>query len=142
MNKQFVIIDTNILFSALLNPSARFAEMILTSDVYLFVICESVIVELFEHKDRIAQISRLSADELVTTYHDLLRHVTLYKETWIASENWQKAFQLCKDIDEDDTPYIALTLELNGLLWSGDRKLKNGLQHKGFTQFFDPFTIN
>lgn len=142
MDKQFVVVDTNILFSALLSPSTRFAETILTTDEYIFMICESVVVELFEHKERIAQISRLPADELVTTYHDLLRHVTLYKETWITSANWRKAFQLCQDVDEDDTPQVALTLELSGLLWTGDRKLKSGLQDKGFTQFFEPSTIN
>lgn len=138
MDKQFVIVDTNILFSALLHQSTRFAEIILTSDTHLFIVCELVVVELFEHKERIAQISKLPTEELVATYHDLLRHITLYKETWITATNWQKAFQLCQDIDEDDTPHVALALELSGLLWTGDRKLQTGLHHKGFSRFFDP----
>ena len=28
----------------------------------------------------------------------------------------KKAYTLCKDIDEKDTPYVALTLELDGLM--------------------------
>lgn len=30
------------------------------------------------------------------------------------------------------------TLELGGLLWTGDRKLKTALRAKGFDQFFEP----
>ena len=42
----------------------------------------------------------------------------------------QKAFDLCKNIDEKDTIYVALTLELRGGLWTGDKKLINGLEKK------------
>jgi len=31
-----------------------------------------------------------------------------------------------------------LTLELNGWLWTGDKKLKAGLKRKGFDRFFEP----
>ncbi|WP_322744651.1 PIN domain-containing protein [Cuspidothrix issatschenkoi] len=44
----------------------------------------------------------------------------------------------CKDIDESDTPHVALTLQLEGLLWTGDKKLKEGLIIKGFDKFFEP----
>jgi len=44
---------------------------------------------------------------------------------------------LCKDIDESDTPFVALTIELKALLWTGDKKLKEGLKKKGFISFFE-----
>ena len=40
-----------------------------------------------------------------------------------------------KEIDEDDTPFIALTLELNALFWTGDRRLKRNLKERGFALF-------
>ncbi|WP_413176102.1 PIN domain-containing protein [Anabaena azotica] len=40
-------------------------------------------------------------------------------------------------MDESDTPHVALTLELEGLLWTGDKKLKEGLIRKGFDKFFE-----
>jgi hypothetical protein len=33
---------------------------------------------------------------------------------------------------------MALTLALDGRLWTGDRKLRKGLTARGFTRFFDP----
>ena len=51
-----VILDTNILFSALLSSQSSFAKTLLTSDRRFFV-CEMVIVELFKHKDRITSLS-------------------------------------------------------------------------------------
>jgi predicted nucleic acid-binding protein len=49
-----------------------------------------------------------------------------------------QAYRLCKHIDEDDTPFIALTLELNGVFWTGDKHLKEYLKEHGFTLFFEP----
>lgn len=40
---------------------------------------------------------------------------------------------LCKDIDEKDTPYIALALEFQINLLTKDEELAKGLRSKGFT---------
>lgn len=134
-----VVIDTNIFFSALLSQDSRFAAIIQRSD-YRFFICEYVVVELFKHKERITRYSRLSEEELLLLYYDLLRKVTIYKEDLISLRNRRTALTLCQDIDEADTPHVALTLELGGFLWTGDRKLRMGLQEKGFARFFDQET--
>jgi predicted nucleic acid-binding protein len=41
-------------------------------------------------------------------------------------------------VDEKDTPYIALTLYLDGLFWTEDGVLKEGLRARGFDRFFEP----
>lgn len=133
--KRPVIVDTNILFSALLSQNSLFADAILQK-VEAFFICEFVVVELFKHKERIAERSKLNADELLLTYHTLLRSITIFKEDLISVPHRQKAFDLCHEIDPADIPHVALTLELNGLLWTGDRKLKSILAAKGFADFF------
>ena len=61
----------------------------------------------------------------------------IFKEDLITKEHWFEACNLCKDIDETDTPRVALTLELDGLLWTGDKKLKDGLKKKGLNKFFE-----
>lgn len=136
-----VIVDTNIFFSALLSVHSKFSELLQRSDRSFFI-CEYVVVELFKHKERIAARSKLADEDLLMSYYLLLRRVTVYKEDLISTDNRRTAFHFCQGIDENDVAHVALTLELDGLLWTGDRKLKNGLQRKGFTQFFDPSTIS
>lgn len=136
MSSPAVVIDSNIFFSALLNEKSRFAETIQRSE-HTFFICEYLIVELFKHKERIATISKMDSDDLNAMYYLLLRKVTIYKDDLISVENRQKAWNLCRDVDPNDTPHVALTLELDGLLWTGDKKLKNGLANQGFDQFFE-----
>lgn len=44
-------------------------------------------------------------------------------------------YDLCKDVDIKDTPFVALAIELGPSLWTGDKKLKEGLKQKGFDNF-------
>ena len=132
-----VAVDTNIVFSALLREQSRFSEIILRSD-HEFYVCESVLVEIFRHKERILRSSRLGEADLAGLYHVLLRRLNIYKEERIAPEHWTRAHTLCCDVDETDTPHVALTLQLGGVLWTGDRSLPEGLEARGFTLFFTP----
>lgn len=132
-----IIVDTNIIFSVFVTGRSSFADTLLRS-TYRFFICELALVELFKHRDKIVEASRLSEEEIVRLYHILLRRISIYKEDLIAPENWRAAYHLCRDVDENDTPHVALTLELDGLLWTGDKMLREGLQRKGFERFFEP----
>jgi predicted nucleic acid-binding protein len=133
---QPVILDTNILFSALLHTQSQFTRIIVGSGRSFFI-CESTIVELFKHKERIVQLSRLSETEVIRLFYTLLRHVTVSKEELIDPASRKKAYELCADIDEADTPHVALTLHLDGLLWTGDKRLRKGLAQRGFDRFFE-----
>ncbi len=41
-------------------------------------------------------------------------------------------------IDEKDIPFLALSIEFQAPLWTGDKTLKRGLLAKGYTHFFNP----
>lgn len=132
-----VVVDTNIIFSALLRSESRFAETLLRAE-HRFYVCESVLVELFKHKEKILRLSRLTDEDLARLYHVLLRNLHLFKEDFIAPEHWRSAHLLCLDIDDADTPHVALALELDAPLWTGDKRLRQGLEARGFTRFFSP----
>jgi predicted nucleic acid-binding protein len=40
--------------------------------------------------------------------------------------------KLTADIDEEDTIFVALNDHLKAHLWTGDKKLTNGLRDKGY----------
>jgi predicted nucleic acid-binding protein len=105
-----VVVDTNILFSALLRSQSTFVDILFTSG-HQFYVCELVMVELFKHKEKIVRLSKLSEEDIVRVYHILLRRLTLYKEDLIAPEHRAAAYVLCHSIDASDTPQVALTLE-------------------------------
>ena len=132
-----VVVDTNILFSSLLRSPSSFAQTIVGSG-HSFFVCESTIVELFKHKERIVKLSQLGEDEVVRVFYLLLRHVTVSKEVLIPPDVRQQAYRLCKEVDVGDSPHVALTLHLKGRLWTGDKKLKAGLHEKGFDRFYEP----
>lgn len=99
-------------------------------------------MELFKYQNKIIKLSKLSEEELIQFYHIILKRINLYKEDLIQTNNLKLAYNLCKDIDIYDTVHVALTLELQGKLWTGDNKLKQGLIKKDFNSFFQPEKIN
>jgi len=135
MDSTKIVVDTNILFSALLRDNTAYSWVLLDT-ARTFCVCESTIIELFKHKERIVRHSKLDKDDVIRVLYILLRNLHIYKEALIDAEIRQQAVVLCRDIDPMDAPQVALTLHLDGLLWTGDKRLRRGLAEKGFTAFF------
>ncbi|MBW3570108.1 MAG: DNA-binding protein [Gemmatimonadetes bacterium] len=132
-----VVVDTNILFSALLRADTVFAQVLFHAP-RTFFICETTLAELFRRKDKLMRRTRMDEAALVRSYHLLLKRVEVSKEDRIPAQFWSRARTLCAGLDADDEPQIALTLALHGLLWTGDKVLKTGLIARGFDRFFIP----
>ena len=135
-----IIVDTNILFSALLREPSRFVELLFQSE-FDFYICEYVIIELFKHKDRLVKQSKLSEGDVLRLLYRVLKRLHIYPERLIAPEFITEAQRLCASVDANDSVHIALTLVLGGQLWTGDRKLVDGLTQQGVDIFFTPPTL-
>ena len=60
--------------------------------------------------------------EVLEILYQLIRHIDFYDESSISVNALKNAWELEKDVDPKDMLFVALTLELNGLLWSGDNK--------------------
>lgn len=131
-----LVIDTNILFSSLLGKSVAIRETLFSVPDLKPYSCKFAIVELFKHKDKLLKCSGLKEDELLELFYYLMTKIEFYNEDAISDASLQKAYALCKDIDVKDTVFVALTIELNGLLWTGDEQLVKGLKQKGFSQLY------
>lgn len=131
-----VIVDTNILFSILLRKKSRMRDVLMTAKGVHFYGCRMSIAELFKHKSKILKYSALSEEELFESLQEILQRLSFHDEFSISQPSIQAALELCRDVDEKDTPFVALTIELDGVLWTGDRELADGLRAKGFGRFF------
>jgi predicted nucleic acid-binding protein len=60
------------------------------------------------------------------------------EEGSISIGTWTEARRLCRDVDPNHTVFVALTLHLDGQLWTGDEELKAGLKARGFDRFYQP----
>ena len=130
-----IIVDTNIVFSALLNTSSRIGQISINGKNYFeFYSPEYVRFEIFQHKEKIKSIGKFSEDEFIETYSLILKNITILNHSIIPPEIYRSAELLCKDIDVDDTIFVAVSDFAKGKLWTGDMKLLNGLKNKGYEQ--------
>jgi len=133
-----VVVDTNIVFSILLAPASPLRDALFRPG-RRFLICETCLVELFRHREKLLKLRpAFPPSRLEATFHAILRQLDLYKENSIGLDAWNRAEEYCRDVDPQDAPHVALTLEVDGLLWTGDKRLRRGLEAKGFDRFFTP----
>jgi predicted nucleic acid-binding protein len=133
-----VVVDTNILFSALVSRRSRIREILLMEAGMSFCCPRFIFSELFKHKERIVAATDLSEDELLDALSSLFAHIQFVDESAIPLGVWVEARRLCSGIDEKDTPFLALAIHLNARLWTEDDELKKGLRARKFDWFFDP----
>ncbi len=130
-----VIVDTNIIFSILLQRSSTLEDIFFDENTEFYA-PNLLLVELFRHKEKIIKYSLLSVDELNELLQIVIGRIHFVSDQLLSVENTEKAYELCMDIDPSDTPFISLALELDALLWTKDKVLKVGLEKKGFDKFF------
>jgi len=63
--------------------------------------------------------------------------INFINEELIPRKTWLFAAEIVKDIDIDDSDFLALTKHLKGYLWTGDKKLYNGLKQKKFNRIYN-----
>lgn len=133
-----VVVDTNILFSALVSRHSRIREILLMESSLSFCCPRFIFSELFKHKERILAATELSEEELLEALTSIFAHIQFVDESAIRVGDWIEARRLCSGIDEKDTPFVALTIHLNARLWTEDNELKSGLRANSFNLFFEP----
>jgi predicted nucleic acid-binding protein len=126
-----IIVDSNIIYSALLSKDNT-CQYVMFSEKFDFYSPNFMLTEIFNHKEDIKKRSELSEEVLVFQLERILSKITFVKEEIVSTNFYYDAFQLCKDLDIDDIPFVALTLFLNGHLLTGDKVIYNGLKVRDF----------
>ena len=130
-----VVIDANIVFSALVTSNPNRRKYLFSNEIKLYS-PNFLITEIFKHKEPILKASTLSNSELSELLNKVFQRISFVNEELISVKNYMEVYRLCKGIDENDVPFLALTLQLDGKLWTKDKQLKTGLLARGFNSFF------
>ena len=137
--KPTIVVDANILMSALITKQGQVAAMLLDAgERYRFVSCHFLYIELFKHKEKLVKLSRLPEADFLDYLLGILNRIEFLSEALMPTDTLEQARLLVQDVDPRDVYYVALTLHQNARpggarLWTGDRKLSDGLQAKGVT---------
>ena len=133
-----IIVDTNIIFSCLLNSQGTIGDIIFNSEnIFEFHSNQYMRFEIRKHWNKLLKISKLTDDELQVAYDKMLTKLKFINEELIPKSDWEKAEQLLIEIDLDDTDFVALTRYLKGSLWTGDKPLYDGLKVKRFRTVYN-----
>ncbi len=128
-----IIVDSNIVFSAILNSDGNIGQLILEGSAYFdFFSIGLLKSEILNHKKKILQIGNFSEEQFAKIYLLVLSKITFIEDIVLNTSDLISAFELVKDIDENDAMFVALNTYLNAKLWTGDKKLIAGLIRKNY----------
>ena len=131
-----IVVDTNIVFSAILNTDSKIARILLQPKTRLnFYSTDQLLIEIEEHKEKIKKISNYSDSELDKAIKIISNKIRFININLIPKEVYLKAESLTMDVDVDDTEFVALTEHSKAKLWSGDKELIKGLTEKKWQKF-------
>jgi predicted nucleic acid-binding protein len=129
-----ILVDANIVFSGILNSDGKIGDLLINSPKYFsFIAPEFLRHEIKSKHQRLHKISGMSMEQITEAEYYICRNITFISEDQIAEKHWIDASALVAGIDEDDIHYIAYSKQFRCKVWSGDKKLINGLLKKGFT---------
>jgi len=124
------VIDSNILFGAIISSRRIYFEIIKNFDLYA---PDYVLKEIEKYKELLLVKTKLSKKELNSFLITLFKGITILPSIILDGTSKQKALELCWDVDEKDSPFVALAIEMNIPLLTNDKKLYNGLKKKNFS---------
>ena len=125
-----IIVDVNIVFSAILNTNSKIADILLNSKgIFDFFAPDFLQTELDKYLQR---FRKLSIHEIKSVENRITKPIVFMSGIHIPENKWILAENMVKDIDSKDTPYVAFSLFYRCKIWSGDKALRNGLENRGF----------
>lgn len=138
-----IVVDTNIIFSGLLNSDGFIGDILLNSgDSFEFYTPTIAMDELLRHKAKLLKLSGYTQNQFEFLLRVFFKEIQLIDLESINSDSLEKAEMLTHDVDIFDKPFVALSLELNAPLWTGDKKLVNGLNSKNFQLLISSKELN
>ncbi|CAG0980648.1 hypothetical protein METP3_02060 [Methanosarcinales archaeon] len=118
---KFVVLDSNIIFSALIKKSKT--RDIILSDLFELYAPEYIFNEITKHKELLLKKSKLDRGNFDALLLLLQKHIHLVSKDKY-NEKMAIAEDILRNIDITDSPFLALALALNCSIWSNDGHFK------------------
>jgi len=122
-------VDANVVMSCLISGNPKYLTFF-TENACLLP--DFGMTELSKYQHVILKKSKLTPDKFTHFALSIFKLITVVPNMLISTSQYYDAYLICRDIDEDDTVYVALTLALTNTLLTRDRPLVDGLRAKGF----------
>lgn len=130
-----IVVDSNIVFSAILNTQSKIGQLLINGSKFFdFFSIELLKEEIENHKEKILTISGYTHEQYLISYQTIVNQILFVDNVVLQDSSVDKAYQLVKDIDINDLPFVALNIQLNSMLWTGDKKLANGLKSNHYSK--------
>ena len=130
-----VVVDTNIVFSCVVRSDSAIGEVLLHDPGQLRFYAPSLLEEEFtRYKTKLKRASKLDDEQLEAAWSAIRSNIKFISDAAVSLESRAKGLSFAAGTDEFDAPFIALAIELDGLLWTGDYALIRGARRKGFHQ--------
>jgi predicted nucleic acid-binding protein len=127
-----LVIDTNIVFSILISDKRIASFFDILANKVLFVSSDVLFLEIEEHWDRIISLANKPEQIVKERYNSIKELIYIIDLSVIPTEIYEESIRICTPIDSDDIPYIAICLYLGIPFWTGDSKLRRGLERQGY----------
>lgn len=102
--RSLIVVDANIAFRLLCAGAEGIRDRLRPGSGNRFFAPQYIYIELLKHKDRLLKSSHLREADLLEALQALLSRLEFVGEANIPVGTWIKAYQLCREVDENDTP--------------------------------------
>ncbi len=128
-----VVVDSNIVFSAILNTQSKIGHLLINGSKYFeYFSIDLLIEEILLHKDKILKYSGFDETKFQRIFHLIIGKIQFIDDILLSNADIKFAKELVLEIDQNDFLFVALNKHLNSLLWTGDKKLAVGLKNKNY----------
>lgn len=131
-----LIVDANIVFSAILNTNGKIGDLLINGGKrFEFLAPDFLRIEIKTHYSKLVKISGLTIEQIQESEFQIYKGIKFISEEQINVSTWISSEKLVADIDPKDIHYIAFSKHFRCKIWSGDKALMKGLAKKKFTKF-------
>ena len=130
-----IVVDTNVIFSAILNSSGKIGQILMYGRPrFTFYAPQLVKLEIRRHQEKILALGGYSLSDFEDIRDEVFGCITFVSEEQIPFHLWQEAVPIVRAVDMDDIAFVVLSNYLDANLWTGDKKLLEGVSKMGFAK--------